>query len=162
MQSSVFCCNLLQEQTSSQALDMTGSSSLSPFLTTEPIPVLCSPREPSKKLAFCTQRIRYLSLSLSKMREMVSLSLHIYFDSHPNQARFYSGQLSEQADDATHKFQLFILRPFKEEKQHTLIISVFKKQKQLQSAVTNSKQTLLWKALQYTAPQDTVKALIHF
>lgn len=84
MQSSVFCHNLLQEQTNSEALGLTGSSS-SPFLTTEPIPMPCSPREPSNKLAFCIKIIR--SSTLSKMREMVSLSLHIYFDSQSNQAR---------------------------------------------------------------------------
>lgn len=87
MQSPVFCYNLLQEQTNSQALGLAGFSSPSPFLTTEPIPVLCSPREVSNKFTLCIQRIRYLSSSISKTSEMASLSLHIYFDSHPNQAR---------------------------------------------------------------------------
>lgn len=87
MQSSTFCYNLPQEQTNSRALGLTGSYSPSPFLTTEPIPMLCSSREPSNKLAFCIKIIRYLSSTLSKMRERVSLSLRIYFDSQPNQAR---------------------------------------------------------------------------
>lgn len=87
MQSSVFCYNLFQEQSNSQALGLAGFSSLSPFLTTEPIPVLCSPKEPSNTFTLCIQKIRLLSSSISKISEMASLSLHIYFDSHPNQAR---------------------------------------------------------------------------
>lgn len=127
--SSIFCYNLFQEQTNSQTCGLIGSLSLRLFLATKPITVLCSPRQTSNNLAFYIQRIRHLSSSLSKIKEMVRLSLCIYLDCHPNQAKllFMSSNHANvlkklmmpspfppSLPPLPHILQLLILRPFKE------------------------------------------------
>lgn len=152
MQSSVLCYNLLQKETRSQILGLAESSFSQSLLD-----YWANSLQESLQINWLFV-FKELDTSLHLFpRWRKWQACHFIFILILTQIRwdFYSGQLSEEADDATHKFQLFILRAFKEEKQHTLIMLVFKKQNQLRSTVTNSMQTLFWKAPQYTAPQDT-------